>query len=121
MANPNLLALTNVFGKSYADALNTTYTSQLSNALNSDKVFKVNAIIVANTSGSQDVDVDVSYYNHASQNTAYFAESVLVPAGATIVVIGREAAFYMQEGDQIFAIASDNNRSTIMISYEELS
>ena len=64
MAAPNILSATSIYGKTVGAALGTTLTtSLLANASGSNKVLKINSIIVANVDGSNAADVSVEFYN----------------------------------------------------------
>ena len=56
MANPNLVAVTSIFGKSIQGALGTTVTTDLLTCA-SNKLLKVNAIIIANIDGTNSATV----------------------------------------------------------------
>ena len=51
MANPNLVAVTSIYGKSIQGALGTTVTTDLLTCA-ADKLIKVNTIIIANIDGT---------------------------------------------------------------------
>ena len=120
MAAPNLVNVTSILGKLYVANLGTTLTTQLvANGNNSDKLLKINSIIVANVDGSNAVDVDVAL-DLASDSRFYLAKTVTVPADSTLIVLGKDAPIYLEENDRIQAHASAASDLEIIISYEEL-
>ena len=121
MAAPNLVNVSTITAKSYQEALTTTLTNEIiANASSSGKVFKVNNIIVANIDGSSAVDVSV-FITKSGGSPIAIASTISVPADATLVVIDKNSALYLEEGDNIEAGASANSDAVITINYEELS
>ena len=121
MAAPNLVNVSTITAKSVQATLNTTLTTEiLANASSSDKVFKVNNIIVANIDGSSAVDVSV-FITKSGGSPIAIASTISLPADATLVVIDKNTGIYLEEGDNIEAGASANSDATITINYEELS
>ena len=68
MANPNLAAAGNIYGKTDVLNVTTTATAITSNAASSGKVLKVNALVVSNVNGSSSVAVNVDLFR---SSTAY--------------------------------------------------
>jgi hypothetical protein len=61
MANPNLVNVTSIYGKSINGALDTTVTTDLLTCA-SDKLIKINNIIVANIDGTNAADCNNGNY-----------------------------------------------------------
>ncbi len=121
MAAPNLVNVSTITAKSVQADLGTTLTTEiLANASSSNKVFKVNNIIVANIDGSSAVDVSVAI-TKSGGSPIMIASTVSVPADATLVVVDKNTSLYLEEGDNIEAGASAASDATITINYEELS
>ena len=121
MAAPNLVNVTSILGKTMGAALGTgSNTDILGNGTSSNKVLKINSIIVANVDGSNDSTLTCSFYDNDNTARYKLAHSVDVPAKSTLVVIGKDSPIYLEEGDQIEANAGHASRLTIVISYEEL-
>jgi hypothetical protein len=119
MANPNIVNVTDIRGKTTGAALTTGSADILENAAASGKVFKVNAIYVANVDGANNADVTVAFYN-ADNTTSYkIASSITVPADATLDLISKH--IYLEEGDKITALASASSDLEIVVSYEEIN
>ena len=121
MSAPNLVNVSTITAKSKQATLNTTTTTEiLANAGSSGKVFKVNSIIVANIDGSNSADATVAI-TKSGGSPIKIASTIAVPADSTLVVVDKNTALYLEEGDNIEAGASANSDLTITISYEELS
>ena len=124
MAAPNIVNVSTITGKSFYLALPTTSATQLvSNAASSGKVFKINMIQVANVDGSNACDVTVDYHTAASAGgTAYsLVSTVSVPADASLVVLDKNTAMYLEEDRSISVTAGTANDLEVLVSYEEIS
>ena len=118
MAAPNVVNVTSIYGKTTGGALGTSLSDML--LCQSDKLLKLNSIIVSNVDGANAADTTVYFYN-ADNTTAYhLAKTVTVPAKSTLVVLGKDSPIYLEEGDKIQALASAASDLEIIISYEEL-
>ena len=118
MANPNLVAVTSIYGKSIQGALGTTVTTDLLTCA-SDKLLKVNTIIIANIDGTNAATVTMGIIKSGG-SVVLFASTIAVPADATLVLIDKNSSFYLQEGDILEGGAGANSDLTYTISYEEL-
>ena len=119
MAAPNIVNVTSILGKTTAAALDTTLTtSLLANATSSNKLLKLNSIIVANKDGTNAAEVTISWYNGSTD--FYLAYTVNVPADSTLIVMGKDSPIYLEEGQSIRGGASANGDLDVIISYEEL-
>jgi hypothetical protein len=117
MANPNIVNVTSILGKTDTFALTTTLTTTLLTAA-TDKVYKINSIMVANIDGTSAADVTIKYNDQS--NTRAIANTISVPADATLSVIGKDNSFYLEEGDSIEGGASADGDLVCLISYEIL-
>ena len=119
MAAPNVVNVTSITGKTQGSALTTSNADQIVCA--TDKLVKVNSIIVANVDGTNAADVDVSFVDSSSGNLVlHLAKTVTIPAKSTLVVLGKDAPIYLEEGDKIQAKASAAGDLEIVLSFEEL-
>lgn len=124
MTAPNLLSPTTITGKTAVVSLSTTNATQIvSNAASSNKVFKVNSLIVANIDGTNACDVTINFYSQDDiGGTAYaIAKTISVPADASLVVIDRSSAIYLEEDKSLGATAGAASDLEIVCSYEEIS
>jgi NADPH-dependent 7-cyano-7-deazaguanine reductase QueF-like protein len=118
MANPNLVNVTSILGLSTQAALTTTLTTEIL-ACASDKLIKVNSIIIANIDGTNAVDVSV-FITKSGGSPIAIASTVSVPADSSLVVVDKNNMIYLNEGDNIEAGAGAASDATITISYEIL-
>ena len=119
MAAPNLVNVTSILGKTIGATLSTGSNTDILECP-SNKLIKINSIIVANIDGTSSADVTVSFYDSSATARYKIASTVAVPADSTLVVIGKDSPIYLEESDQIEANASANSDLEMIISYEEL-
>ena len=123
MADPNIVAVTDLKGKSAAFSLSdTSATTILSNAASSNYVYKINTIIVANDDGTNPADITITYNNAAAGGGTAFhiAKNVTVAADSTLVVLDKASSIYLEEDRSIVATASAGDDLDVLISYEEI-
>ena len=119
MTAPNLVNVTSILGKLAVANLGTTKTTALlANGNNSNKLLKVNSVIVANKDGASSADVTISV--HDGSNDYYLASTVAVPADSTLIVIGKDSPIYLPENHTIRGGAETSGDLDVVISYEEL-
>jgi hypothetical protein len=124
MANPNLAGVTTILGNNSSTALSTTSaTSIVSNAASSNKVFKINTIMVANVDGTSAADITINKYSAAALGGTAFpiASTISVPADATLIVVDKTTSFYLKENESIGATAAVANDLVVTCSWEELN
>ena len=131
MANPNIVNVTTIYGKTtYLTPGGTTALVLLPNAASSGKVLKINQIVAANENGSAAVDTTVSIYSNGavaqgsapSGGTAYpIVSTVSVPADASLIVTDKTTAIYLMEGTSITITSGTASGITYSISYEVIT
>lgn len=123
MAAPNLLAPSNIVGRTSTVALTTSAQSVVNNPAASGKVFKINAIYVANIDGTDPADVTVNLYSQddLGGTARKIVNTVVVPAVATLVIVSKDAPLYLEEDRSIGALASASGDLELICSYEEIS
>jgi hypothetical protein len=124
MANPNIVNVTDIRGKTaVANLTSTSATSVVSNAASSNKVFKINSLIVSNVDGTNAANITISLYSQAAigGTATEIVSTVSVPADATLVVIDKTTAIYLEEDKSIGATASAANDLKVVCSYEEIT
>lgn len=120
MAAPNIVNVTSIYGRVAGQACAATATAIVSNAAASNKVLKINTLVVSNvTAGAGNITVDV-FKNGA---TAFrIAFQVSVPANASLVVIGKgEDGIYLEENDSLRLTANATSTLEAVVSYEEIA
>ena len=125
MANPNIVAVTTIYGESIGEALTTTVGTDIMTVA-SNKLVKINYISVTNDHASTPVVVTVAVNKagftsdgiaSGEDNAAviWLASTVTLPADDVLVVIDRP--IYLMEGDVLEAGANPAT-ADIFISYE---
>lgn len=117
MANPNIVNVTDIRGKTDTFALTTTLTTLVTCA--ASHVYKINSILVTNIDGSVAADVTINYND--GSNTRAIASTIAVPADASLAVIDKTSGFYLEENEIISGSATANGDLVCMISYEDIS
>jgi len=119
MAAPNIVGVTTITGKTAVQAVTTSATAIVTNSAASNKVFKINSLVVSNVDGTNAADITVDVFR---SSVAYeIASTITVPADASLVVISKETAIYLEEGDSLRCTASANSDLEAVCSYEEIS
>jgi hypothetical protein len=119
MAAPNIVNVTTILGKTAVQAVGTSATAIVTNTAASNKVFKINSLIISNIDGVNTADITVEFFR---SSVAYdIAKTVTVPADATLVVISKDTAIYLEEGDALRLLASAAGDLEAVCSYEEIS
>lgn len=120
MANPNIVNVTTIYGKTNGIAVTTSATAVVSNASGSGTILKINSLYISNVNGTAAADITVDVLKNGT--TAYrVAYTVSVPADATIVVISKDGAIYLEENDSLRVTASANSYLEALCSYEIIS
>jgi len=130
MANPNIVNVTSILGTTtYYTPSGTSAVVLVPNAASSGQVFKINQIVVSNTTGSA-ANTTVSVYTNGavaqgsapSGGTAYpIISTVSVPANASLIAVDKTTAVYLMEGTSISITSGTGSALTYTISYEVIS
>lgn len=119
MANPNIVSTTAIYGKTAVQLVTTGATAIVTNSAASGKLFKINSLIISNVDGTNNADITVDLFR---SSVAYrIANTVTVPADATLVVISKDSGIYLEEGDSLRCTASAVSDLEAVCSYEEIS
>ena len=124
MAAPNVVNVTSILGKTaYLTPANTSLQVLLANAAGSGKVFKINTLVASNVDGTNAVDTTVSINTAAAgSGTSYpLASTVSVPADASLIVVDKSTAFYLEEDKSIVVTSGTSSKISYTVSYEEIS
>lgn len=124
MANPNIVAVTTINGvTTYLIPANTTANVLLSNGAGSNKVFKVNQIVVANVDGTVAVNATVTINNAAAGSGTPFpiVSTVSVPANASLIAVDKTTAIYLMENQSIVVTSGTASKLAYTISYEDIT
>jgi hypothetical protein len=123
MAAPNIVNVTSIVGNSLSVAVGTSATQLASNAASSNKVFKINSIVVANIDGTNAADITVNIYSEDDLGGTPLAivSTISVPADASLIVTDKTTTFYLLEDQSIGAIAGTAGDLVATISFEEIT
>ena len=131
MANPNIVNVANIYAKTtYLTPAVTTAVVLLANPAASNKVLKVNQVLAANVDGTNSINATVAIYTNGavaqgsapSGGTAYpIIFTVAIPAGATLNVLDKSTAVYLEEGTSITVTSGTASKITYTVSYEDIS
>lgn len=120
MANPNIVNVSTIQGKIAGLAIGTSPSAIVTNSSGSNKIFKVNSLIVSNIDGTNAADVTAEVYKNQT-TSFYLAYTISVPADSTLVVISKDTSIYLEENDSIRLTASAASDLHSICSYEEIS
>ena len=130
MANPNIVNVTSILGTTtYYVPAGTAALVLVPNASSSGTVFKINQIVVANTTASAANATVAIYSNGAvaqgsapSGGAAYpIVSAVSVPANASLIAVDKTTAVYLMEGNSITITSGTASALVFTISYEVIT
>ena len=124
MAAPNIVNVSTITGKTtYATPASTSATVLLANAASSGKVFKINQIVAANVDGTNAIACTVAVNTAAAgSGTSYqIASTVTVPANASLIVVDKSTALYLEEDKSIVVTSGAASKLAYTVSYEEIN
>lgn len=118
MANPNIVNVSSIYGKTAVQAVTNSATAIVENTAASGKIIKINALSIANVNGVDAADITVDLYRGS---TGYrLANTISVPADASLIVISKDTYIYLEEGDSLRCLGSDASSLEAVCSYEEI-
>lgn len=124
MAAPNIVNVSTITGITTAFALTTTSNTLVaSNAASSNQVLKINTLMASNiTANAANITVKVFPASSSGLGVSYsLANTISVPAGSSLAVIGKDTTIYLEENRSIGATAGTANAIDIIVSYEVIS
>jgi hypothetical protein len=129
MANPNIVNVLSIYGKTtFLTPAVTTNVVLLANATGSANSIKVNNILVANVDGTSAISATVALYTNGSVaqgsaptgGTAYpIIYQVSIPAGSTISILDK--TIYLEENVSLVVTTGTASKITYTVSYEAIS
>jgi hypothetical protein len=119
MANPNIVNVTTINANTAVMTVTTTAANIISNPASSNKVYKINALTLANGNLTTAANVTVDYQKAG----VYYpiAGNVTVPTSSTLVPISKDSSIYLLEGDSLRCNANQVVGITAVLSFEEIS
>jgi hypothetical protein len=123
MANPNIVAVTSIYGNtSYLIPSTTGATTWTALTPAVGTVNKINNIVASNVTGSA-VAVTVSINSATGGGgTAYrIAYQISVPANASLIIVDKTTAIYVGESQSIVVTVGTGSAIELTSSYEAIS
>ena len=123
MANPNIVAVSSIYGNtSYLIPSTTSATTWTDLTPASGTVNKIDNIVASNVTGSA-VSVTVSINSATGGGgTAYrIAYQISVPANASLIITDKTTAFYCGESQSIVVTVGTGSALELTASYEAIS
>ena len=123
MANPNIVAVTSIYGSTtYLIPTGTSATTWTALTPSVGTVNKIGSIVATNVTGTS-ATITVSINSAAAGGgTAYkLAHTIDVAADSTLVVIDKASSLYLEEDKSIVVTASAGGDLDVVCSYEEIS
>jgi len=123
VANPNIVAVTAIYGNtSYLIPSTTSATTWTALTPASGTVNKIDNIVASNVTGSA-VAVTVSINSATGGGgTAYrIAYQISVPANASLIIVDKTTAFYCGESQSIVVTVGTGSALELTASYEAIS
>lgn len=117
MANPNIINVSTITGKTAVLAVTNVASNIVTNSVSSNTIVKINALYVSNVDGANNADITVDLFR--SSIPYRIASTVVVPADAVLDVISKNV--YLEEGDSLRLTASANGDLEAVCSYEIIS
>lgn len=117
MANPNIINVSTITGKTAVLAVTNVASNIVTNSVSSNTIVKVNALYVSNVDGANNADITVDLFRSATPYRLVY--TVVVPADAVLDVISKNV--YLEEGDSLRLTASANGDLEAVCSYEIIS
>ena len=119
MTAPNILNISNIRGNTAVLNVITVAANVVANPSNSNKVFKINTLLISNINGTVSADVTAEFVRSGAPYD--IVSTVSVPADATLVALSKDTPIYVEEGDFIRITASSNSSIQAICSYEGIS
>lgn len=115
MANPNIVNVTTITGKTALASLTTVTSNVITNSSGSNTIDKLNNLILSNYSA---LAVSANVMINRSSTIYYIGGNVVIPANSTLVLLGKDTTVYLEEGDTLQANVSANSSISMSASYE---
>lgn len=119
MANPNMANATQIYGNNTATLVSLFGNTLVDNPAASGKVFKINNVIVTNTSTTTAAAISISL-TRTGINSGYIVYNKTVPANSALVIVDSTTDIYIKENQYLSAISVPGTNS-LVVSWEEIS
>ena len=118
MATPNIINVATITPKVAVGAVTTSRADIVD--VPAENCAKINSLIISNIDGTNAADVTVEVSTDNGSNYVKIASTISVPADSSLVVVGKDNGFYLDETDLLAVTASANSDLTYLVSYELL-
>ena len=118
MATPNIINVATITPKVAVGAVTTSRADIVD--VPAENCAKINTLMISNIDGTNAADITVEVSVDNGSNYVKIANTISVPADATLVVVGKDNGFYLDETDLLAVTASANSDLTYLVSYELL-
>lgn len=118
MANPNIVNVTNILGKTAVQAVGTSAADIVTNSAASGTIVKINTLNISNISGSA-ATITASVYRSTTEYK--IVHTVSVPSAASFTAIDKPTSIYLEEGDSLRLTAGTGSALHAVCSYEIIS
>ena len=118
MPTPNLINVDTITPKVKVGAITTSRVDIVD--VTDEYCAKINSLTIANVDGTNAATVTVEVSTDNGSNYTAIASTITVPADSSLVVVGKDNGFYLDETDLLAVTASADNDLTYIVSYEEM-
>jgi acetamidase/formamidase len=118
MANPNIVAVTEIYGKLAFQAVSQTATPIVSNGASSNKLLKINSLVISNVDGVNAATLTVDILRNSV--ATHVIKGVSISPNTAFTAIDKGVVIYLEEGDELRLSAGTNNDLEAVCSYEEI-
>jgi hypothetical protein len=119
MANPNIVNVTSILGKTAVANVSTVSSNVVVNSAGSNTIVKINTLMVSNINATATFDFSATVFRSSIDYP--LASTIAIPSDASLVVLSKDTAIYLEEGDAIRCLASANSAMVAVCSYEIIS
>ena len=118
MANPNIVNVTSILGKTAVQAVAVSAADIVANSASSGYIVKINSLNISNITGTA-ANIIVSVFRSSVEYK--IVHNVSVPANAAFTAIDKPTGIYLEEGDSLRLTAGTGSALHAVCSYEIIS
>jgi hypothetical protein len=118
MATPNIINVATITPKVAVGAVTTSRADIVD--VPAENCAKINVLMISNIDGANAADITVEVSTDNGSSYVKIANTISVPADSTLVVVGKDNGFYLDETDLLAVTASANSDLSYLVSYELL-
>lgn len=123
MANPNIVAVTSIYGNtSYLVPTGTTATTWTALTPATGTVNKIDNIVASNvTSSAATITVSINSATGGGGTAYRIAYQISVPPNASLIIVDKTTAFYLGDAQSIVVTSGTTNAIELTASYEAIT